>query len=177
MVPVYNTGNFNLLNSFVIDRSAAGRYTSSQQGIIEKAVDILELRSMNNITAVFTHCNKANTENPERLVDKLTYEQTNFLEKINNRFTVIPNPEWFEPQGSLTRSRLEYLKNNITAIKKNFTFSIMKLVRLVCEIQNVKSQPEVDQALNDYEENAVQENARQVLLDRLEKIPETNDSK
>lgn len=37
-----------------------------------------------------------------------------------------------------------------------------------------KSQPEVDQALNDYEENAVQENAKQVLLDKLEKIPETN---
>ncbi|CAB4442894.1 unnamed protein product [Rhizophagus irregularis] len=155
----------------------AGRYTSSQQGIIEKAVDILELRSMNNITAVFTHCNKANTENPDRLIDKLTYEQTNFLEKINKRFTIIPNPEWFEPQGSLTRSRLDYLRSNVSEIERNFTFSILKLVKLVCEIQNVKSQPEVDQALNDYEVNSVQDNAKQVLLDKLEKIPETNELK
>ncbi|CAB5392218.1 unnamed protein product [Rhizophagus irregularis] len=86
---------------------------------------------MNNITAVFTHCNKANMENPDRLIDKLTYEQTNFLEKINK-------------------------------------------LKLVCEIQNIKSQPEVDQALNDYEVNSVQDNAKQVLLDKLEKIPETN---
>ncbi|CAB4381951.1 unnamed protein product [Rhizophagus irregularis] len=147
------------------------------QGIIEKAVDILELRSMNNITAVFTHCNKANTENPDRLIDKLTYEQTNFLEKINKRFTIIPNPEWFEPQGSLTRSRLDYLRSNVSEIERNFTFSILKLVKLVCEIPNVKSQPEVDQALNDYEVNSVQDNAKQVLLDKLEKIPETNELK
>ncbi|GBB83970.1 hypothetical protein RclHR1_10600007 [Rhizophagus clarus] len=163
--------------TFCFDRSAAGRYTSSQQGIIEKAVDILELRSMNNITAVFTHCNKVNTENPDLLIDKLTCEQTNFLEKINNRFTVIPNPEWFGPQGQLTRSRLEYHRKNISTIERNFTFSILKLIRLVYEIQNVKSQPEVEQALNEYEENSVQDNAKQVLIDKLEKIPESHDLK
>src|SRR5262249_28080811 len=130
---------------------------------------------MNNITAVFTHCNKASTENPDRLIDKLTYEQKNFLEKIDNRFTIIPNPEWFEPHGSLTKSRLDYLRNNVSAIERNFTFSILKLIRLVCEIKNVKSQPEVDQALNDYERNAIKDNAKQELLDRLEKIPGKNE--
>ena len=151
---------------------AAGRYTSSQQGIIEKAVDILDLRSMNNITAVFTHCNKANTEDPKRLMEKLTEEQKIFLQKINHRYTVIPNPEWFEPRESLTKSRLDYIKNNIDSIEKNFTFSLIKLVRLVCEIQNIKSEPEVDQALDDYEKNAVKDNAKQELIDRLNNIPD-----
>lgn len=94
--------------------------------------------------AVFSKCKKAPTIDPNQLLNSLTLEQKEFLDRIDNRFTVSPNLDIFDEPDDQTVAHMTNLKNYIVGIPNLYTKDFEKVY---IEIQETEGKRNLMQEL------------------------------
>ncbi|PKY56969.1 hypothetical protein RhiirA4_448884 [Rhizophagus irregularis] len=112
----------------------ATRFTKEQKDTINQIVKFLGQDSLNHMIAVFSKCRKAPTIDPDLLFNSLAQEQKDFLNSIDNRFTVSPNLDIFEePDDPIVERHVKNLKNYIVDIPAFYTTASFEKIRIARE--------------------------------------------
>ncbi|EXX55265.1 hypothetical protein RirG_226900 [Rhizophagus irregularis DAOM 197198w] len=112
----------------------ATRFTKEQKDTINQIIKFLGQDSLNHMIVVFSKCRKAPTKDPDLLFNSLVQEQKDFLNSIDNRFTVSPDLDIFEePDDPIVERHVKNLKNYIVDIPDFYTTASFEKVRIARE--------------------------------------------
>ncbi|POG74094.1 hypothetical protein GLOIN_2v1579392 [Rhizophagus irregularis DAOM 181602=DAOM 197198] len=112
----------------------ATRFTKEQKDTINQIIKFLGQDSLNHMIVVFSKCRKAPTKDPDLLFNSLVQEQKDFLNSIDNRFTVSPDLDIFEePDDPIVERHVKNLKNYIVDIPDFYTTASFEKVRMEIE--------------------------------------------
>ncbi|CAG8566597.1 uncharacterized protein OCT59_025893 [Rhizophagus irregularis] len=117
----------------------ATRFTKEQRDTINQIEKYLGPDSLNHMIAVFSKCRKAPTIDPDLLFNSLAQEQKDFLNSIDNRFTISPNLEIFEePDDPIVARHIKNLKNYIADIPNFYTTASFEKVCMEIERRHLE---------------------------------------
>jgi hypothetical protein len=105
------------------------RYTKEQQTITDVILRIIGQESYRHTIVVFTNCRKVQTKDRSKMEDDLSNLLKSFLDKIGNRWVILPDLDIFEPSDPIVKRHLDDLKHYISLNPKSFTTDLFKKVK------------------------------------------------
>src|SRR5581483_5201426 len=108
----------------------ARRFTEEQKMMIERIKIFLGEEALRYMISVFSHCNTKQTNDPEYFIQSCWNKQIReFVDSVNGRWAISPNPEIFPPGNLVHKERLKRLRNHITSINGVYTSEILEKAR------------------------------------------------
>lgn len=91
------------------------RFTSDRMSHLDECMTEL---NNENVIIVFTKCTNEQTDTREKMELSFSDFVEEYIEKVNHRWIVAPNPEIYGDDSEATTSNMDNLKNMITEIKE-----------------------------------------------------------
>ncbi|CAG8573855.1 14217_t:CDS:2, partial [Ambispora leptoticha] len=152
---------------------AAGRYTQSHQIVVESAINFLGYQSLDHIIVVFTKCSKKQIQDPQVLLDGLSKKQKELLERVHDRWIIVPNPDYFDADSPETVENLTKLKKHINSINDIYTKSIFQSVKDAQQQRLLQLQGEIEASFQAYDQERLVDGddlAKERFQERMAKI-------
>ncbi|CAG8497663.1 15711_t:CDS:2, partial [Racocetra fulgida] len=83
------------------------RFTSDRRSHLDECMKKL---NNDNVIIVFTKSSKVETETPEKMKNSFADFVTEYIEKVNHRWVVAPNPDIYDEHNYVTTNNMNHLK-------------------------------------------------------------------
>nr|CAG8575778.1 4024_t:CDS:2 [Entrophospora candida] len=133
----------------------ARRFTEEQKNVLQNINLFLGEGAMDYIIAIFSHATKKQNASRDEMRNDWNLTVSSFIRKIDNRWGISPNSDYYPPDDLVHKARLGEIKAFISGTRGVYTTEAFKSARREQEkIQRIKKQEE-EQAKKQYEENLI----------------------
>src|SRR5581483_7304474 len=108
----------------------ARRFTEEQKMMIERIKIFLGEEALRYMISVFSHCNTKQTNDPEYFIQSCWNKQIReFVDSVDGRWAISPNPEIFPPDNPVHQKRLQELQNIIASLNGVYINDLLEKAR------------------------------------------------